>query len=129
MVPQKEETSQVGDRKKEGRFNTEDTESTEFAEKRRTSLRTGQRASLWGLGGFGWVELHGTDDALAFFDEDHLVGLDVGGSRRGRWASGFPGARRSRLCRCRNGRANHSAKSSRRRCALRQSADGDFFRP
>src|SRR6266436_8054919 len=52
--------------------------STEFAEKRRrTSLRTGQRESLWGLGGFGRVELHGTDDALAFFDEDHLVGLDV----------------------------------------------------
>ncbi len=35
MVPQKEEASQVGDRKKEGRFNTEDAESAEFAEKRK----------------------------------------------------------------------------------------------
>src|SRR6266487_1173908 len=51
--------------------------STEFAEKRKTSLRTGQRESLWGLGGFGRIELHGADDAFAFFDEDHLVGLDV----------------------------------------------------
>src|SRR5438128_4267457 len=71
-------------RKKRRNINAEGTparpgqaESTEFAEKRRTSLRTGQRESFWGFGGFGRVELHGTEDAFAFFDEDHLVGLDV----------------------------------------------------
>src|SRR5260370_15986088 len=33
--------------------------------------------SLWWFGRFGRVELHGADDAFAFFDEDHLVRLDV----------------------------------------------------
>src|SRR5882762_868560 len=33
--------------------------------------------SLWRFGRFGWIELHGADDAFAFFDEDNLIGLDV----------------------------------------------------
>src|SRR6266849_6980549 len=39
--------------------------------------RKRQEDSLWRFGGFGRVELHGADDAFAFFDEDHLVRLDV----------------------------------------------------
>src|SRR5713101_1340030 len=36
-----------------------------------------RESSLWRFEGFGGVELHGADDAFAFFDEDHLVRLDV----------------------------------------------------
>ena len=32
---------------------------------------------LWGFGGSGGTELHGANDAFAFFDEDDLIGLDV----------------------------------------------------
>src|SRR6266849_10913793 len=39
--------------------------------------RKRQEDSLWRFGGFGRVELHGADDAFAFFDEDHLVRLDI----------------------------------------------------
>src|SRR6266404_121752 len=34
-------------------------------------------SSLRGLVSFLWLELHGADDAFAFFDEDHLIRLDV----------------------------------------------------
>src|SRR3989442_370190 len=84
LTPRAQSSQRREKRKKRRNINAEGTParpgqapSTEFTEKRRTSLRTGQRESLWGLGGFGRIELHGTEDAFAFFDEDHLVGLDV----------------------------------------------------
>ncbi len=82
------------------RIKAEGTENTEFAEKRKAGDKRWtvrgkagglpdqvgvnsrpplqkERASLGELGRFGWVELHGADDAFAFFDEDHLIRLEV----------------------------------------------------
>src|SRR6266478_6168074 len=61
------------------RINAEPAENTELAEKSGSEdpPLQGEKSLLCKFGSFGRVELHGADDAFAFFDEDDLIGLDV----------------------------------------------------
>src|SRR6266403_4446874 len=61
------------------RINAEPAENTELAEKSGSEdpPLQGEKNLLCKFGSFGRIELHGANDAFAFFDEDDLIGLDV----------------------------------------------------
>jgi hypothetical protein len=70
------------ERREKERINAESTKNAELAEKREKNGSEDpplprKQNSFSRFGHFGRGELHGADEAFAFFDKEELVGLDV----------------------------------------------------